>query len=175
MSPVDALLLFHSFGDDVQRRIIVPIERVKHFNFKPITDYIQKGLQLEPKELFGTEFEVNALGDLVGEKREGKNPMVWVLDITNRGRKGDQGAKGARGEKGRDGDAGKSFLEQLASAKVNTTINPEATQEEKMSQLFSLLLVKCARDKLSGRDIRGEAIAKREHEWNMKAIRGEPQ
>ncbi len=117
----EALMLFHSFGDDRQRRICVPIDTCKSFTFKPISEYSQIGLQIEHNEMFGSEFDVNHLGEVVGEKRTGRTQKVWVLDITNRGRKGDQGPKGPKGERGKTGAPGKSgnlhVLELLSKMK----------------------------------------------------------
>jgi hypothetical protein len=174
MNPVQTLLLFREKGASQQRRFLISNDRVQGFNFQPIgSAYQQVGTTIE-KKLDTVPVETNSLGDLI-ETRSGLTPQVFMIDMCNRGPMGETGPRGPKGEKGEDGDSGRSLLEQLANAKVDTVIDPAASPEKKMNQLFSLLLVKCARDKLAGYDIRGEAIAKREHEWNMKAIRGEPQ
>jgi hypothetical protein len=117
-----ALMLFHAFGNGIQKRYIIPLDRVKSFHFKSLADsFIQDGLQIVPKELSGHEFDTNHHGEVVGEKRLGVPQTVYVFDQTNRGRKGDQGPKGPKGERGKTGAPGKSgnlhVLELLSKMK----------------------------------------------------------
>lgn len=97
-----ALMLFNSPLDDIQRRFEISIDKIKDYSFRPITEFIQDGTLLLERDSSGHEFDTNIFGELVGEKRYGITPSVWVIDTTNQGRKGDQGAKGERGEKGID-------------------------------------------------------------------------
>jgi hypothetical protein len=81
------------------------MERLHGCVFKTIAEnFIQDGLSIVERDLSGHEFDVNHFGDLVGEKRYGITPSVWVFDQTNRGRRGDQGLKGPRGVKGESND-----------------------------------------------------------------------
>jgi hypothetical protein len=103
LSNEKVLMLFNSIGDGVQRRFEIPMDRLHGCVFKTIAEnFIQDGLSIVERDLSGHEFDVNQFGDLVGEKRYGITPSVWVFDQTNRGRTGDQGPRGKRGEAGKD-------------------------------------------------------------------------
>ncbi len=105
LNSTQALFLFHSKSDGLQRRFQIPFERVKHLTFQSLDSAFQQdGLQVVPKELTGKEFEVSTFGEVVGEKRIGVSSSIWVFDQTNRGRTGDQGLKGVRGETGQSND-----------------------------------------------------------------------
>ena len=105
LSNEKALMLFNSINDGIQRRFEIPMDRLHGCVFKTIAEnFIQDGLSIVERDLSGHEFDVNQFGDLVGEKRYGITPSVWVFDQTNRGRRGDQGPKGPRGAKGKSID-----------------------------------------------------------------------
>ena len=100
-----ALMLFNSITDGIQRRFEISMDRLHGCVFKTLGDnFIQDGLSIVERDISGHEFDVNQFGDLVGEKRYGITPSVWVFDQTNRGRRGDQGVKGIRGAKGKSND-----------------------------------------------------------------------
>jgi hypothetical protein len=103
LSNEKALMLFNSINDGIQRRFEIPVDRLHGCVFKTIAEnFIQDGLSIVERDLSGHEFDVNQFGDLVGEKRYGITPSVWVFDQTNRGRRGDQGPKGVKGTNGKD-------------------------------------------------------------------------
>jgi hypothetical protein len=90
LNELRTLMLFHSYNDGVQKRYLIPTEKTKNFKFKTIHEgYIQDGLQLAHRELDGSEFDLNHLGEVKQNKRYlGKPLEVYVLDFTNRGRMG---------------------------------------------------------------------------------------
>lgn len=98
-----ALMLFNSITDGIQRRFEISMDRLHGCVFKTLGDnFVQDGLSIVERDISGHEYDVNQFGDLIGEKRYGITPSVWVFDQTNRGRRGDQGPKGIRGAKGKD-------------------------------------------------------------------------
>lgn len=100
-----ALMLFNSITDGIQRRFEISMDRLRGCVFKALGDnFVQDGLSIVERDISGHEYDVNQFGDLVGEKRYGITPSVWVFDQTNRGRRGDQGAKGVRGAMGKSND-----------------------------------------------------------------------
>ena len=90
LNELSVLYLFHSYGDGVQKRFVLPIEKVKGFTFKPLHEgFIQLGLQIVPRELTGAEFDLNTHAERTSQKRYlGNPPMVYVFDQTWRGRMG---------------------------------------------------------------------------------------
>jgi hypothetical protein len=126
-----ALMLFNSITDGIQRRFEISMERLHGCTFKTIAEnFIQDGLSIVERDLSGHEFDVNQFGDLVGEKRYGITPSVWVFDQTNRGRRGDQGPQGKRGEAGKDANkfgitAGLLQLDVMAKGKRMVTTKEE--------------------------------------------------
>lgn len=114
-----ALMLFHDYSNNHQRRFVVPMSKLKGYVFEPIkTHYVQNGTHLVHKDYSGDEFAVNKYGEHVGEK-DGVEPRAYVIDCCWRGRKGDFGPKGDRGEPGRSasGFTGKSIQQHLDYAK----------------------------------------------------------
>ena len=125
-----ALMLFNSPNDGIQRRFEVSMDKVKGYKFKPITNFIQDGTVLLDRDFSGNEFATNTFGELVGEKRFGVTPSVWLIDTTNQGRIGDQGPRGKRGEAGKDTNkfgisAGLLQLDIMAQRKRMVTTKEE--------------------------------------------------
>jgi hypothetical protein len=131
-----ALMLFNSITDGIQRRFEISMERLHGCVFKTIAEnFIQDGLSIVERDLSGHEFDVNQFGDLVGEKRYGITPSVWVFDQTNRGRRGDQGPKGVKGAKGESND----FVGISAGAlalKLSTQGKKLITNKEELAAAF---------------------------------------
>lgn len=130
LSEERALMLFSSPNDGIQRRFEISMDKVKGYGFRPITDFIQDGTLIVERDLSGDEFSVNAFGELVGEKRLGVTPSVWLIDTTNQGRMGDQGLRGKRGENGIDRNkfgisAGSLQLDVMAKGKRMVTTKEE--------------------------------------------------
>ncbi len=131
LSNEKALMLFNSIGDGIQRRFEISMDRLHGCVFKTIAEnFIQDGLSIVERDLSGHEFDVNQFGDLVGEKRYGITPSVWIFDQTNRGRTGDQGPRGKRGEAGKDANkfgitAGFLQLDVMANGKRMITTKEE--------------------------------------------------
>lgn len=90
LNDMEVLYLFHSYQDEMQKRYVLPFEKVKQFAFKPLHEgFIQSGLQIIPRELDGNEFDLNGHGDRVSQKRYlGNAPEVYVFDQCWRGRMG---------------------------------------------------------------------------------------
>ena len=90
LNDMEVLYLFHSYQDGVQKRYVLPFEKVKQFAFKPLHEgFIQSGLQIVPRELTGTEYDLNGHGDRISQKRAlGNAPEVYVFDQCWRGRMG---------------------------------------------------------------------------------------
>lgn len=171
MNPAQVLMLFREKNNSYQRRFLIDSAKVSGFNFQPIGKaYQQVGTTIE-KKVDIVDVDTNSLGDLV-ETKSGVTPKVFMIDLTNRGPRGDTGPRGEKGEPGDPGDPGKSLIEQLANLPVKK-VPYGATSEEKMGHLVELLLIKAARDKLAGRDIRAEIFERKEQEFNSKALRGE--
>lgn len=77
------LYLFQPVNGGVQRRIQLPYSKVKNFTFKTLEEgFVQDGLQVVPRDLSGSEFEVSAHGEVIGEKRFGVTPTVYCFDQT---------------------------------------------------------------------------------------------
>jgi hypothetical protein len=130
LSDARALMLFSSPNDGIQRRFEISMDKVKGHAFRPITDFIQDGTLIVERDLSGDEYNVNAFGERVGEKRLGVTPSVWLIDTTNQGRMGDQGLRGKRGEAGKDTNkfgisAGSLQLDVMAQGKRMVTTKEE--------------------------------------------------
>jgi hypothetical protein len=130
LSDARALMLFSSPNDGIQRRFEISMDKVKGHAFRPITDFIQDGTLIVERDLSGDEYNVNAFGERVGEKRLGVTPSVWLIDTTTQGRMGDQGLRGKRGEAGKDTNkfgisAGSLQLDVMAQGKRMVTTKEE--------------------------------------------------
>lgn len=129
-----ALMLFNSITDGIQRRFEISMDRLHGCVFKTLGDnFVQDGLSIVERDISGHEYDVNQFGDLIGEKRYGITPSVWVFDQTNRGRRGDQGVKGIRGAKGKSNDlvgvrAGAMALELANQGKKLVTTKEELAE-----------------------------------------------
>jgi hypothetical protein len=130
LSDARALMLFSSPNDGIQRRFEISMDKLKGYSFSSISNFIQDGTLLVERDLSGSEYNVNAFGEHVGEKRLGVTPSVWLIDTTNQGRMGDQGLRGKRGEAGKDTNkfgisAGLLQLDVMAQGKRMVTTKEE--------------------------------------------------
>lgn len=90
LNEMKCLMLFHSYQDGFQKRYLIPIDRIKNFQFKPLHEgYVQDGLQIVHREMDGSEFDLDNYGEIKENKRYLGKPLdVYVFDQVFRGRIG---------------------------------------------------------------------------------------